>query len=371
MVIGLVGGGTAGHFYPLISVSEYLNSTQNRPDLYYFGPSPYNKNSLKESGIKYVYCPAGKLRRYFSMQNFLDFFKNFFGIFVAIWKLYIIYPDVIFSKGGYTSVPVLLAARFLRIPVVIHESDAFPGRANLLSRNQAQYVGIAYKEAAKYFSEKKTALVGIPLRHEIKEKLENPLSSLGIPNDKPLIYITGGSQGAERINNLVIMSLSTLLPEYRIFHQVGAGNINELRLTAKSLLENSPLQNDYYIEGTLNSRQVSALMQAADLIITRAGSTALFEISYHQKPSIVIPIPEDISRDQRSNAYAYARRGGATVIEEHNLSPNLLKQEIDFILKNENNKKAMSAAAARFYIAGAEEKISNLLISIGQEHGSH
>jgi len=124
MRILFVGGGTGGHFYPLIAVAEVLVNNEKHPELYYMGPSPYKPELLAEHNIRYVSCPAGKMRLYFSIQNFFDLFRNFFGLFVAIWKLYLIYPDVVFSKGGYTSVPVLLAARFLRIPVVIHESDS-------------------------------------------------------------------------------------------------------------------------------------------------------------------------------------------------------------------------------------------------------
>lgn len=157
MRIGFVGGGTGGHFFPLIAVAEKLNNSGQNPELYYFGPDAYDATALQKHQITFVSCPAGKLRRYFSIQNFFDVFRNFFGVFIAIWKLYIIYPDVIFSKGGYTSVPILLAARFLRIPVVIHESDAIPGRANKLATKQARYVAIAYDDAAQFFPPEKTA----------------------------------------------------------------------------------------------------------------------------------------------------------------------------------------------------------------------
>jgi UDP-N-acetylglucosamine--N-acetylmuramyl-(pentapeptide) pyrophosphoryl-undecaprenol N-acetylglucosamine transferase len=370
MKIGFVGGGTGGHFYPLIAVAHDLKNAKYAPELYYFGPSPYDPVELEALNISFVYCPAGKLRRYFSIQNFIDVFRNFFGIFVAIWKLYVIYPDVIFSKGGYTSVPILLAAKFLRIPVVIHESDAIPGRANKVATKQARYIGIAYDDAAQFFPTEKTALVGIPMRPQILQVLENPLELLGIPNDKPLIYITGGSSGAERLNNLVLQSLTQLLPDYRIFHQTGQSNINEFRLTAQTLLADSPLQENYYLEGAVDAATVAALMSAASLIITRAGSTTLFEIAYHGKPSIVIPIPEDISRDQRSNAYAYARSGAATVIEEYNLTKNLLVQEISNIINNPSQYAKMSQAAKGMYIEGAAGKIASILTSIGIEHGS-
>jgi UDP-N-acetylglucosamine--N-acetylmuramyl-(pentapeptide) pyrophosphoryl-undecaprenol N-acetylglucosamine transferase len=368
MKIGLVGGGTGGHFYPLIAVAHELNASPANPELYYFGPSPYDEEELKKLSITYVPCPAGKFRMYFSIQNFIDIFRNFFGIFVAIWKLYIIYPDVIFSKGGYTSVPILLAARFLRIPFVIHESDAKPGRANSLAKSAARYIGISYDDAAKFFPIEKTALIGIPLRPEIKQEILNPLEVLGIPNDKPLIYITGGSTGAERINDLTIASLVKLLPDYRIFHQTGPANIGDLRLTAQTFLKDSPLQDSYYLEGKISAVKVAALLKAASLIITRAGSTTLFEIAYHGKPTIIIPIPEDTSRDQRSNAYAYARSGAASVIEEDNLTQNLLTQEIHSIMNNPDRYAQMSQAAKNMFIDGAAQKISNLLISIALEH---
>lgn len=370
MRIGFVGGGTGGHFYPLIAVAHELNEHKLAPDLYYFGPSPYDKEMLAKYGIEYIYCPAGKLRNYFSIQNFIDVFRNFFGIFIAIWKLYIIYPDVIFSKGGYTSVPILMAARFLRIPIVIHESDAVPGKANKLAIKSARYIGIAYDDAAQYFPPEKTALVGIPLRPELKNISPDPFIKLGIPNDKPLIYITGGSLGAERINNLILQSLNQLLSNYRVFHQTGPDNLEQMKLAAQSLLEDSPLLHNYYVQGSIPADMVSDLMSAASVIITRAGSTTLFEIAYHAKPAIIIPIPEDISRDQRTNAYAYARSGAAVVIEEHNLTQNLLTQEINSIINNQETYQSMSSAAKAMYLDGAALKIANLLISIGIEHGS-
>lgn len=371
MRIGFVGGGTGGHFYPLIAVADKLRASGQNPQLYYFGPSPYDRDSLTQHNITFIYCPAGKLRRYFSIQNFFDIFRNFFGIFIAIAKLYIIYPDVIFSKGGYTSIPILIAARFLRIPIVIHESDAVPGRANKLATKQAQYIGIAYDDAVKHFPNEKTALVGIPLRPEVKMQYSDPYSILGIPQDKPLLYITGGSTGATRINELVLQSLNELLPLYYIFHQTGAANVDQVRLVAQGLLGNdSPLLRSYFVVGNLKAEVVGQVLNAASLVVTRAGSTSLFEIAYHGKPSIVIPIPEDVSRDQRTNAYAYARSGAATVIEEHNLTQHLFAEEIRSILSNPERYQSMSLAAKNMYIDGAEDKIATILISIGIEHGS-
>ena len=370
MKIGFVGGGTGGHFYPLIAVVEALETYPTKPELYYIGPVPYDAELLTKHGIRFVSCPAGKLRLYFSIQNFFDIFRNFFGIFVAIFKLFFIYPDVIFSKGGYTSVPVLIAARFLRIPVVIHESDAVPGRANVLAKKFAKYIAVSYPEAAQYFDAKRTALTGIPIRASLKSKDPDPFTTLGIPNDLPLIYVTGGSSGAERINNVLLRTLDELLPQCRIYHQAGTNKLAEITLAAQTLIKDPVLQGRYYLEGLIPAEKVNALLSAASVVITRAGSTTLFEIALHGTPSIIIPIPEDISRDQRSNAYAFARSGGATVIEERNLTEALLISEIRSIIGNPERWKAMSAAATVFVPTDAAEKIAAILVQIGNEHGS-
>ena len=369
MRIGFVGGGTGGHFYPLIAVAEELREIDASLELYYFGPDPYNRELLETHSIKYILCPAGKLRRYFSIQNLLDAFRSFFGIFVAVWKLFVIYPDVIFSKGSYTAVPILIAARFLRIPVVIHESDAKPGRANRMARKFARYIAVSYDDAAQFFPAEKTALTGIPLRREITTRNTDAHTQLGIPNDRPLIYVTGGSLGAERINNIILRTLPELLTQYRIFHQVGESNLEALRPTAQSLLADNPLSQYYYIVGSVPGKTVSLLLDAAALVITRAGSTTLFEIAEHAKPAIIVPIPEEVSHDQRSNAYAYARTGGASVIEEKNLTEHLLTSEIRSIISNPARYSEMVAAAEAQALPGAARKIADILVSIAKEHG--
>lgn len=371
MRIGLVGGGSGGHFYPLIAVTEELVKYERPIELYYFGPSPYNADTLKEYGIKHKKIPAGKLRRYLSFQNIIDIFRTLGGFFVAVVKLYIIYPDVIFSKGGYTSVPVLQAARFLRIPVVIHESDVLPGKANKLAASFAKYIAISWPETSKYFPKEKIALTGIPIRTEIKNIYQNPHQILGIPDDMPLVYVTGGSLGAHRINNLILDSLNELLPNMRIYHQTGSEHENKVKTAARELLVDTPqLLDNYYISGNLPGKKVAALLDAADVVITRAGSTTLHEIAIHNKPAIVIPIPEEVSHDQRTNAYAYAESGGASILEEHNLTANLLKTEIHSILNDQNRYQHMQEAVKSLAQKDAAQIIATQLITIGEEHGS-
>lgn len=372
MRIMFVGGGTGGHFYPLIAVAEELRSRTNleAPELYYIGPSTYEADELKRLSIRFVSCPAGKKRRYFSIHNFIDPFKVVVGFFVAIIKLYIIYPDVIFSKGSFTSVPVLYAARFLRIPVVIHESDAIAGRANLLAKKFARAIAIAYPEAAEYFPKDKTALIGIPLRAAMRTPPTNPYAFLGIPNDLPLIVVTGGSLGAEYINNLILRSLPTLLTEYRVFHLAGSTHFDAMRLTAKSLITDPALQSRYYLQAGVGAPIMAALLSAATLVISRSGSSSIHELAAYGKPAILIPIPETVSRDQRTNAYAYARTGAASVLEQENLSENLLTAEIKTIIGDHTKYEAMARAATGFALPDAAKQVADLVTSIGVEHGS-
>jgi UDP-N-acetylglucosamine--N-acetylmuramyl-(pentapeptide) pyrophosphoryl-undecaprenol N-acetylglucosamine transferase len=370
MKILLVGGGSGGHFYPLIATAEALRATAPTADLYYIGPNKFDAEALTALGIKFVYCPAGKTRRYASFLNVLDFFKNIAGLFVAIIKLYVLYPDVVFSKGGFTSVPVVFAARLLLIPIVVHESDSVPGRASKLTAPLAERIAIAYPDVATHFPSDKTALVGIPIRTAIKQVTADPFTALNIPRDKPLIFITGGSLGAERLNAVMIGALQELLPHYRIFHQVGETHVANTTTLVKELLPDSPLLNDYYIVGSFPPATMALLFDAASLIITRAGSTTLFEIALHHKPAIVIPIPESVSHDQRTNAYAYSRSGAAVVIEEHNLTNHVITQEIDRILTDRDRYQGMVEATKAFAYEDAAEKIAGILVEIGKKHGS-
>lgn len=372
MRIVLVGGGTGGHFYPLIAIGEAIRdrdqALSQKTQLYYMGPDEYNTDSLARLNIKFVSCPAGKQRRYFSIFNFFDKFIIFFGIFVAIRKLYVLYPDVVMSKGGYTSVPITIAAWILRIPIVIHESDAVPGRANKLASKFARYIGISYDDTAKLFPKEKVALTGIPIRKYFFAKSPNAHSLLGVGSDKHIIFVTGGSLGSERVNNLILDSLDELLPKFAIIHQVGKDNVKEMSETAGSLMKDQSLLEHYYLFGHMTGEQIAAAQQAATLIISRAGSGAIAEIALSGKPSILIPIPEDISHDQRSNAYAYARSGAATVIEEKNLADGLLEPEIYKILGSQETYNKMSIAASAFTHRDAAYTLADTLLGIGNEH---
>lgn len=369
--IVLVGGGSGGHFYPVIATAERLSDMRKQGvnlELYYMGPEPYNQEELNRVAITYVQIPSGKRRKYFSVLNFFDLFKIFFGFFFAIGKLYKLYPDVVFSKGGYTSVPVVLAAWLLRIPIVIHESDTKAGSANKLAAKFARYIAVGFDEAAHYFPESKVALTGIPLRKAFLTPVQNPIAELGLPSERPLLFVTGGSLGAQKINNLILESLDELLPNYTILHQTGTANEEEVRQTSAGLIQNTDLLSHYFVKGNLTGTQMHLAQSAAALIISRAGTGTIFEIASKGKPSIIIPIPEDVSHDQRTNAYAYARSGAASVLEEANLTDGLLTAEITRIMSDTNAYQSMSAAAKQFAGADAAQTIADTLIGIANEH---
>lgn len=369
--IVLVGGGSGGHFYPLIAVAEKLNEVakgDQKIKLYYFGPEPYDIAALEANHIQFVHCPSGKQRKYFSLLNFFDSFKILYGLFVALIQLYKIYPDVVFSKGSYTSVPVTVAAFLLRIPVVIHESDTKPGAANKLASKFARYIAISFDDTAKYFPAHKIALTGIPLRKVFLESFDNPAQQLGLPTDKPLLFVTGGSLGAERINNLILESLDELLPYFVIFHQTGSNNVAQVQSTAATLISDVSLLEHYFVKGTLTGTEMNLAQATATLIISRAGTGTLFEIAQKGKPSIIIPIPETISHDQKNNAYAYARSGAASVLEENNFADGLLAAEINRIIGNPGIYNSMSTAARNFSKVDAAQTLADTLIGIAHEH---
>lgn len=373
MRIALVGGGSGGHFYPLMATAEALRARESEMKtqihLYYVGPDIFDEPALGKLGIEYVWCPAGKIRRYRSIQNLLDPFRTLRGFFVALRRLFFIYPDVILSKGSFTSVPVILAARILRIPVIIHESDAVPGRANKLAAGYARYIGVAYKEAAQYFDEKKTALIGIPLRKSFyAEPSPEILHKLKITPGDNYILFTTGSLGAERLNNFVLNTLDELLPHYQIVHQAGRAHAESIRTAADLLITNPDLRRRYHVFGNVSGAEFHALQAFAAIIVSRAGSTTIAEIAFHQKPAILVPIPEEVSHDQRTNAFAYARTGGAVVMEERNLTENLLVAEINRILQDSEEQARMRRGAESFFIHHASFALADTLISVAKEH---
>jgi UDP-N-acetylglucosamine--N-acetylmuramyl-(pentapeptide) pyrophosphoryl-undecaprenol N-acetylglucosamine transferase len=373
MKILLTGGGTGGHFYPLIAVAEAIKDIVAErkllePQLYYAAPEPYDEEALFANNITFVKTRAGKLRRYFTFWTIIDFFKTCWGVTVSVFRIFFLYPDVVFSKGGYASFPTLLAARLFRIPVVIHESDTVPGRVNTWAGKFAERVALSYPQAVKFFPEAKTAVTGNPIRKALLHKAtEGAHEYLKLERGVPVIFVIGGSQGSVTMNDCLLRALAQLVERYQIIHQTGAANLTEAEQIASVVLKGSPYASRYKPFGTLNELAMRMAAGAANLVISRAGST-IFEIAAWGVPSILVPIPNDIVKDQTTNAFTYARTGAAVVIEQNNLSPNLLVSEIRRIMDNPDLYARMALAAQAAASGDAARIIADELLTIALGH---
>lgn len=374
MKIIFTGGGSGGHFYPIIAIAQEIRNIVKRdkliePQLYFLAPHPYSKGLLYDNDIVYKRIYAGKQRTYASPQNIIDKFKTLIGIVKAIWTVFWIFPDVVFSKGGFGSFPVTVAARILRIPVIVHESDSAPGRANAWAATFAEKIAVSYADAGQYFKRKEhIAWTGNPIREEIRLKAtEGGYEFLDLDSNLKTILVLGGSLGAKHINDAIIDVLPELLDKYQVVHQTGKANYDEVSKTARVVAPEEHLQARYKPFPYLNDVAMRMSAGIADLIITRAGST-LFEVANWGVPAIVIPITESNADHQRKNAFAYARAGAGVVIEENNLTPTVLKQEITRILEDPIVARDMVEGAKHFAKPDAARVLAEAIIDTVLRH---
>ncbi|MBU1159951.1 UDP-N-acetylglucosamine--N-acetylmuramyl-(pentapeptide) pyrophosphoryl-undecaprenol N-acetylglucosamine transferase [Patescibacteria group bacterium] len=374
MRIILTGGGTGGHFYPIIAVAEALNSITAekrmvQPELIFVSDAPYDSSILLRQGIKFKKTYAGKLRRYFSFWNFIDAFKIPLGVIKSFFSIYFNFPDVIFSKGGYASFPVVLAARVLGIPLIIHESDTVPGKVNSWSGKFAKRIAISFDQTSKYFLKEKTALTGNPIRKSffVSDKT-GAREFFGIKEGEQCLFIIGGSQGSQRLNEIIIDILPELLKKYHVIHQCGSKNLNEVKKRISIVLNKSEFQSHYHLYDFLDESTLRMAYSAADLVLSRASGGGIFEIAIFGAPSILVPLPHAAQDHQKENAYAYAKTGSAKVIEEGNLKPHILLAEIEHLLQNKNELKNMSEMAKKFSKPDSAQKIAKEIINLVLEH---
>jgi len=373
MKVILTGGGTGGHFYPLIAVAEEINNIVDRENLadtriYYVSDTPYSKKALHENGIIYRQVTAGKLRLTPSLQTLGDMLKMFIGIIQGFFVVFSIYPDVIFSKGGYAAFPTVVAAKILGIPLIIHESDSVPGRVNRWSAKFARAIAVSYDELIEYFPEEKIVYTGQPIRRDLQDPTqEGAHEFLGLDKDIPVLWVVGGSLGAQVINYAIEEALPTLLEKYQIIHQVGEANYEEMKKLTEATLVNNPFRHRYHIFDTLNPLSLKMIAGVADIVISRAGSM-LFEIAHWEIPSIIIPIKHSQGNHQIKNAYNYARDGACVVIEENNLSEQLLIFEINRIYDNKSIREEMKKGARKFAVPDAAKNIAKEIMGIALAH---
>ena len=380
MRILFAGGGTGGHIYPILAVTEELQKAaiNGKIDLdlrYFSDPERYNF-LLASNGILVSKIFSAKLRRYFDIRNLFDIPLFFISVIQSFWKVFWFMPDVLFSKGGPGSLPVVLACWFYRVPIIIHESDSAPGLANLMASKFADRIAVSFNSSTEFFIAKnaelseKIALTGNPTRKSLTDSaLEQEAAKqiFSFDSKKPLILIIGGSQGSAKINDFMLnASLELMEADIQVLHQTGVNNFDDAKKELKFILENyTEKEMARYKIVPYFEKDLQDAYAAADIIISRAGSGSIFEIAAFGKPSILIPLQKSAQNHQIQNAYEYAGSGAAIIVEEANLMPNIIISQIKKIVSDPEKFKKMSEAAKNFSKPEAAKIISEEIIKLG------
>lgn len=377
MKILFTGGGTGGHIFPIIAIAREIKKLQiSTPEqsktklkLFYIGPrDPFGEIFLSQEGIKIKSISAGKFRRYLDadalVQNFIDiFFKIPIGIFQSFFYIFFLSPDLIFSKGGYGSLPPVLTGWILGVPIFLHESDVTPGLSNRILSRFSSLIFVSFPKT-EYFPLSKTALVSNPIRRELLDGSVNEAKKvfkLRADKNRPLILILGGSQGAQRINDLILNILPQLLNDFEIIHQCGEKNFKQVRAEANVVIKKEQ-QEYYHLYPFLREGEIKHAYKACDLVISRSGSSSIFEISAFGKPSILVPLPESAQNHQAKNAQVYAKTGATLIIEEANLTPNFFLDRLNFLFSHPENLEKMKEEAIKFSRPEAAKKIAQNIV---------
>jgi len=323
--IVLTGGGTAGHCYPNLALVPTL--IKEGYDITYIGSyEGIEKGLVEAENIKYYGIASGKLRRYFDLKNFTDPIRVIKGFTEAKHFLNVISPDVVFSKGGFVSVPVVKAASFLKIPVVIHESDMTPGLANKLSYSSAKKICCSFENTLSLIPNRKGVLTGTPIRETLLKGSPSKAKKFVNMRDEgfPYLMVIGGSQGAQAVNEAIRSALPKLTEKFNVIHLCGKGKLD-------------PTLNRYrgYMQYEYISDELADLYSLADIVVSRAGSNAIFELLALKKPNLLIPLSTRGSRgDQILNASAFAKNGYSRVLSEENMNTETLLSSINEVYTN-------------------------------------
>jgi UDP-N-acetylglucosamine--N-acetylmuramyl-(pentapeptide) pyrophosphoryl-undecaprenol N-acetylglucosamine transferase len=361
--IAIVGGGTGGHITPALAVAEQLRQHHR---VWFIGSAhgPEGK-IIKDAGYVFRSIQAGKLRRYFSLENFIDSFRILIG-FVQAWIMLERYrPDAIFAKGGYVTVPVVYAASFLNIPVVAHESDVVMGLANRLVFHKATMICTGFPVASYTKAlQSKLHFTGNPIRNLFRQKLPDRtqvLKKLGLSNSRPVVLMLGGSQGALPINQLLWEQLEIALESFQLIHLTGVDHIGAaLDMQAKLPVR---LRKRYLPYGYANDELID-YMTAADIVVSRGSANVLTELTAVKKPTIIIPLPHAASDHQRANARLFKKKGAAVVLEEIGLTSSQLLRSIEALLNDRAKQRHISQAMQLFYSPNAAKLIAETIVRV-------
>ncbi len=337
--IVLTGGGTAGHVTPNLALVEHLK--EKGYSIHYIGRKEKNnyiieKELCEKNNIPYYGISSGKLRRYFSVENAKDVLKVVKGVSDALVTLKKIKPDIVFSKGGFVTAPVIFASRMLRIPVVIHESDLTPGLANKLSMKNAEVILTSFEETIKYLPAGKGIVTGPPIREELlKGDFNKGKTICNFKKEQPVLLVIGGSTGAKKINETISSSIDELTKKFNVIHIVGKGNLNNI-------------ENACYFQVEYLNEGLKDCLKYCDIVLSRAGSNSIFELLSLNKPNILVPLPKEVSRgDQIDNAKSFENKGYSIVLEEKNMNTETLLETIN-TLYSEKDKYIQKMSSSGF-----------------------
>lgn len=341
-------------------------------ELFYVGVvTELDRRALDAAGIPYRHVPSGKIRRYLSGAHWtvLDLLVRLpLGILRALSELFVLMPDVVFSKGGYGSVPTVFAAWLYRIPVLLHESDLAPGLANLRLARFASSIAVGFRAAERLFPQRKVFVSGIPLRESFLH-LPDPAEArkrLGLHDRLPVLFVTGGSQGAQRLNKVLLAILPRLVARAQIIHQVGDKNFPAIEEFIEKDLRHLPGVEGYRAVGTLAEEDMAAAFAAADLVVSRAGGTVLAEIAAAGKPSLLVPLHEAAQQHQWENAYFFREQGSAVVLDETNMSSAIFEATILRLLENPQDLRLMAERVRTLARMGAADDLAEVLSAMAQ-----
>ena len=371
MKIIFTGGGTGGHITPIIAIARQLRKIYKKQDLELFFIGPKDELGsllLSQEYIKTKNILAGKIRNYLTLksffQNFIDlFFKIPIGFIQSFFLIFFLSPDLVFSKGGYGSIPGALAAKILFVPIFLHESDVAPGKANKFLEKSALKIFTSFPET-EYFPLEKIICLGNPIRTELlNQSKEQAQEFFKITSQKPIILILGGSQGAQRINDKILEVLSFLLKDFEVIHQTGENNYQTIKNESEMIISKD-FKKFYHLYSFLQENELAKAYFLADLVISRAGSSSIFEIAAMAKPCILIPLPESAQNHQVKNAYNYQEAGACLIIEENNFTSSFFLEKLKYLFDKENPGKLnqMKEKAQKFSKPNAARVIANYLI---------
>lgn len=351
--IVFVGGGTGGHVFPALAVLEELKARTAAKVVWIGSRGGMEGGLLARYDIPFYGIPAGKLRRYFSLRNFLDMFKIIGGIALSFFILLKQKPSLVFSKGGYVSVPVTLAAFFLGIPVFTHESDIVPGLATRINARFAEKILISFADTRGCFrarEQEKTVHTGNPVRSDLLGG--SPAAGrklVGCPRGRFLLLVLGGSQGSAFLNRLVLAALPKLTESCYVVHQMGEANYRST-------------QSPNYYGTPFFTRELPDVLAAADLVVCRSGANTLWELAALGKPSLLIPLPRSASRgDQIENARFFTRAGAALMQEEHETDAAGLIEILLQLRENESKLNEMKERARDLSPNDSAARIAELI----------